>query len=131
MRVSNLFRCCINSGNKMDNNDKNPKACLRCGNCCRGGNLSLIDMQDMEKWEKHNRQDIIDKVKELNPVWAGDHFFSAGTGKRFTVCPFLKPEGDFYFCIIYDLRPEVCIRFKPGSSMLCPEYVIPQKQKSH
>lgn len=87
-----------------------------------GGVLAFVNIHDQEKWLRYGRQDIIDIIKELNPVWAGDHYFSGRTGERINECPFLKKENGYRVCSIYEFRPEVCIRFMPGMSMICPQY---------
>jgi len=103
---------------------KTPKAtcCKRCGTCCLSGLFFYIRDEDIERWERDGRNDILHVIDNLQAVWAGDHFVSARDGTFLHGCPFLEWEGDIYRCSIYDTRPRVCREYQPGSSRICPQY---------
>ena len=96
--------------------------CLRCGKCCLANVLSFATEKDFKRWETEGRDDILHVVDHYHPIWAGDHLISAEDGRYLHGCPFLKLDGDLCKCTIYDTRPEVCERYQPGSSQICPQW---------
>lgn len=90
------------------------KDCTQCGKCCikySDGDLSASE-QDMDMWQLF-KPDIAEYVKQ-GLIW-----YSPDTGKRLSLCPFLRktahPDDEtkaFYTCDIYYDRPEDC-RFYP------------------
>lgn len=96
--------------------------CKRCGKCCLINVNAFITDDDLKRWRREGRTDILHILENEKAVWAGDHMVSARDGTRITCCPFLEHTGDHYTCTIYDTRPFVCRHFAPGSSDLCPQY---------
>ncbi len=90
------------------------QACNSCGKCCvkySNGDLSASE-QDLEMWQLFQPQ-IAEYVK------GGLIWFSPTSGKRLTLCPFLREvpsqvagNKSHYSCDIYYDRPEDC-RFYP------------------
>lgn len=88
--------------------------CNSCGKCCvkySNGDLSASD-EDLEMWKLFKPQ--IAEYVQKGLIW-----FSPTSGKRLSLCPFLrevpsdKPDKKpFYTCDIYYDRPEDC-RFYP------------------
>ena len=89
------------------------KACNQCGKCCinySDGGLAVTS-QELEMWEIF-RPDISAYVR------GGEIWFSPTTGKRLTLCPFLRKEQSAapaskegpakYTCDIYHDRPNDC-----------------------
>ena len=95
--------------------------CRRCGACCRVDMVAYISPEDIQRWEKESRHDIIARMRENNEMWAGDHIINR-VGEEVRRCVYLNRDGSFFFCEIYETRPLVCRNFIPGSSELCPQY---------
>jgi len=81
--------------------------CTQCGHCC----LELNDAygttareEDLERWEREDRQDILDYVV------LGDLWVSPRTGEDVFRCPWLRklPKKDKYICRIHDTKPKHC-----------------------
>lgn len=81
--------------------------CKQCGRCC----LSLIDAyctnadnEDLKRWEKENRYDI------LSHIQTGELWFNPKTGEELGRCPWLikLPKQDRYICKIYETKPSHC-----------------------
>ncbi len=96
--------------------------CLRCGKCCLANVLSFATDADFQRWEAEKRADILHVIEHYRPVWAGDHLISVDDGHYLHGCPFLSWDGDRCKCTIYETRPEVCGRYQPGSSQICPQW---------
>lgn len=88
--------------------------CNSCGKCCvkySNGDLSASD-EDLEMWNQFKPQ--IAEYVQKGLIW-----FSPISGKRLSICPFLREapsvkldEKPHYTCDIYYDRPEDC-RFYP------------------
>lgn len=94
-----------------------PIPCRRCGACCLPG-LALVHDEDIERWKKEQRDDILHIVDHYQPMWAGDHLFNPD-GHQINGCPFLQLQDGLLTCSIYETRPIVCRRFSPGESAMC------------
>ncbi len=95
--------------------------CLRCGTCCHVDMVAWVRPEDIERWQKEGRYDIIARLREDRVMWAGDRIISR-SGVRVTRCFYLQSRGSRFFCEIYETRPMVCRNYVPGSSELCPQY---------
>jgi uncharacterized protein len=123
-------------------------SCEQCGKCCIefGAGLS-VSREEIAKWEKEGRYDILDYVfffeymncsqcnklypvdtstcptcgKELEPfVFGGDLWFDPETGKELESCPFLEQlDNGQYICQIQDSKPERCKNFPKVISTEC------------
>jgi len=96
---------------------------MRCGTCCLVDMVALlayVSDEDMERWQREGRDDIIHIIQHEEAVWAGDHLVSSRDGHYIHGCPFLKQEGTQFTCSIYETRPGVCRNYQPGSSEICP-----------
>ena len=96
--------------------------CLRCGKCCLTDFIAYTTEEDMERWRREGRTDILGIIEREHAVWAGDHFVSSENGRYIRGCPFLIWEGNRRACAIYETRPAVCRRFTPGSSEICSRF---------
>jgi Fe-S-cluster containining protein len=76
----------------------------------------------MARWTEQGKIDVIRAMEHRRPMWAGDIIVSQEDGKAFYACPFLRDEGEYYSCTIYDDRPSVCRNYAPGSSEICPQF---------
>jgi len=106
------------------NNKTSTLTCRRCGKCCLSALVPAAE-EDMERWRREQKREILRAVELSRAVWAGDVVISSETGEILSTCPFLKYEGKCYACTIYDDRPKTCRQFKPGSSELCSQFERP------
>lgn len=88
--------------------------------------FAYITPADIERWEKEDRQDILEHMNAQEILWAGDVIVSS-TGTRLKSCVFLNWDGESFCCGIYSTRPGVCRDYVPGSSELCPLYYEDRK----
>ena len=105
----------------MSSEEKKDIACRRCGVCCHVDMVAYVTPEDMQRWEKEGRYDIIDRLSGNEVIWAGDRIIDR-YGAKVTECAYLKWDGERFFCEIYETRPMVCRSYVPGSSELCPLY---------
>ncbi len=92
--------------------------CKRCGTCCSvlGIEYELyIDEEDVRRWEREGRDDILAWVA---PAVYRDREYDfpvdAETGDEVVGdCPFLKrdPDNEVTYCLIHDTRPKDCAAF--------------------
>jgi Fe-S-cluster containining protein len=101
--------------------------CSRCGKCCLADMIAYVTSEDLNRWKKENRQDILHIIENEQAVWMGDHFVSSRTGRPIYGCPFLEVKDDLFTCSIYGTRPGVCRDYRPGSSQICPMWMRAQK----
>ena len=94
--------------------------CLRCGTCCMADMIADADAEDLERWRREGRDDILRRYRDA--CWVGDHFMSVTTGMAIHDCPFLDFQDGLFTCTIYETRPRVCREFTPGSSEICPQF---------
>ncbi|HTZ41283.1 MAG TPA: YkgJ family cysteine cluster protein [Syntrophales bacterium] len=94
--------------------------CLRCGICCMADMIADADEEDLERWKRDDRNDILQVYRDAR--WVGDHFVSVATGMTIHDCPFLDYRDGFFACTIYETRPRVCRDFEPGSSEICSQF---------
>jgi len=93
--------------------------CRRCGTCCHVDMVAYFSPEDIQRWEKEQRYDIIARLRNNDVFWAGDRIVDK-SGVKMTKCVYLKWDGSSFFCEIYETRPIICRNFVPGSSELCP-----------
>lgn len=101
--------------------DPTSVACRRCGACCHVDMVAYVSPEDIQRWEKEGRHDIIARLRGNAVIWAGDRIINRSGGKV-TSCYYLDWDGSSFFCQIYETRPMVCRNYIPGSSELCPQY---------
>jgi Fe-S-cluster containining protein len=90
--------------------------------------IAYVEETDIERWERENRHDILNRLQGNEIVWSGDIIVSS-TGRHYSSCVFLNFDGESFYCDIYETRPHVCRDFVPGSSELCPLYSKPPIKK--
>jgi Fe-S-cluster containining protein len=83
--------------------------------------VAYVSPEDMERWGKEGRHDIIARLSDNDVMWAGDRIINR-FGVKATTCRYLDWDGRAFFCEIYETRPMVCRNYVPGSSELCPLY---------
>jgi Fe-S-cluster containining protein len=107
------------------NSERNKEiTCRRCGNCCHVDVAAYVSLDDIRRWEKEERYDILAHVHDNGVTWADDGFvnrFGSNLNTCLMSCVYLKWHGPHASCGIYETRTEVCRSFIPGSSDLCPQ----------
>lgn len=93
--------------------------CIRCGTCCQVDMVAYVSPEDIQRWEKEHRFDILAHLHDV--MWSGDRIVDK-SGKRITRCVYLTWKNESFFCEIYETRPMVCRNYVPGSSNLCSVY---------
>jgi Fe-S-cluster containining protein len=85
--------------------------CTQCGHCCLnlGAYQSCATVEDVDMWEEHGRDDILEWVEEIGPG-IFDIWISPRTHDDVNRCPWLRklPGKDKYICRIQDMKPEIC-----------------------
>ncbi len=86
--------------------------CLQCGKCCmQAQNLLYATKEDMERWEKEGRNDILKLARpeyKHGEIVVADIWIDPKTGLNFFVCPWLKRKGDKRTCSIHKTKPRIC-----------------------
>jgi Fe-S-cluster containining protein len=85
--------------------------------------VAYVSPEDIERWEKEGRSDIVARLHENNIMWAGDRLVKV-SGAKVTSCFYLGWDGTSFSCEIYETRPAVCRGFAPGSSEVCSRYCL-------
>lgn len=86
-------------------------ACTGCGKCCTNASYMgsmAATREDMERWRKEGRDDILQYAAELPHLGSADLWIHPVSGLELTRCPFVRKSGSRYICKIHDTRPEVC-----------------------
>jgi Fe-S-cluster containining protein len=94
--------------------------CHCCGKCCLADFIAYVREEDILRWKREGRTDILSVIENEHAMWAGDHLISADNGRYLHGCPFLMWVKDHSACSIYETRPSVCRNFTPASSEICP-----------
>lgn len=99
--------------------------CRRCGNCCHVDVAAYVSLEDIKRWEKEGRHDILAHVRE-NGVTCSEsrviNKFGSDIKTCRMSCVYLKWNGSTASCDIYETRTKVCRGYVPGSSGLCPQH---------
>ncbi len=109
----------------MESEDSKNNTCRRCGNCCHVDVAAYASREDLERWERQGRQDIIAHVRANGVTWSEDRFsnrFGLGITTCRMSCVYLRWDGPSAFCEIYETRTKVCRSYVPGSTGLCPRF---------
>jgi Fe-S-cluster containining protein len=106
---------------KRQDNETFTVTCKRCGKCCLSAYAPASE-EDMERWRREEKKEILRVMGHSKAAWAGDIVVSSENGKILFNCPFLRYEGEYFSCTIYEDRPMTCRKFKPGSSELCSQF---------
>jgi Fe-S-cluster containining protein len=109
---------------KRENNETSTVTCQRCGKCCISAYVPATE-EDMQRWRCEEKKEILRAMEHSKALWAGDVIVSSEDGRILFSCPFLRYEGKYYSCTIYEDRPKTCRAFKPGSSELCSQFKVP------
>ena len=99
--------------------------CRRCGNCCHVDVAAYVTFEDIERWEREGRHDILAHLRDNGVTWSGDRVvnkFGSTITTCLMTCVYCKWDGPVATCAIYETRTKVCRSFVPGSSDLCPQY---------
>ncbi len=102
------------------NNYSRKEICHCCGQCCLADFIAYVREEDILRWKREGRTDIMSIIESEHAMWAGDHLISANKGRYLHGCPFLMWVKDHSACSIYETRPAVCRNFAPASSEICP-----------
>ncbi len=99
--------------------------CRRCGNCCHVDVAAYVAIEDIQRWEKEGRDDILAHVGDNGVTWS-DRSVVNRFGTNITTCRmscvYLTWRGPTASCGIYETRTKVCRSYVPGSSELCPQH---------
>jgi len=109
---------------KRQDNETSTVTCKRCGKCCLSAYAPASE-EDIERWRREEKKEILLVMEHSEAAWAGDIVVSSENGKILFNCPFLRYEGEYCSCTIYEDRPTTCRAFKPGSSELCSQFKVP------
>lgn len=90
--------------------------------CCLADMIAYVTDEDLARWTREGRGDILHVIERESAIWMGDHLVSSSDGHYIGECPFLKNRGGRYDCTIYETRPSVCRNYQAGSSELCSQY---------
>lgn len=97
--------------------------CLRCGKCCGEPFSRVTRPQDLVKWARRGRLDLVEIYEQEVSSSDRTNPAMAALGLNFHTCRFLLPESPGRFrCDIYKDRPQTCREFEVGCSRLCPNY---------
>jgi Fe-S-cluster containining protein len=96
--------------------------CERCGKCCLADFIAYVRDEDIDRWHREGRDDILQMIRREHALWMGDHLVCADDGRYLRGCPFLAFEETQHRCSIYATRPRVCRDYRPGSSEICPKF---------
>ena len=89
--------------------------CRRCGQCCRETFVRYVGEEDLGRWLREKRSDLLGTVRREKEA--------ATAGRIPAACRFLAEAGSSKFlCSIYETRPSVCRDFNPGQAKICPEH---------
>lgn len=114
------------------NSEKNGDiTCRRCGNCCHVDVTAYVTLEDIQRWEKEGRHDILAHVRDNDLTWSPDEIinrFGLHIKTCLMSCVYLRWHGSTASCEIYETRTKVCRSFVPGSSDLCPQYQRRERQ---
>ena len=80
---------------------ENSNNCKHCGSCCIVDTINIVKKDDIKRWEKEGRRDILEHVR-----MAGD----VPIGFKKSKCPFYDNTKNKR-CSIEETKPEVCKRF--------------------
>ena len=83
--------------------------------------IAYVHPEDIERWEKEGRLDIINRIRDSGIIWMGDRIIDK-YGEKVNSCIYLNQDGALFSCEIYNTRPLVCRSYIPGSSEICPLY---------
>ncbi|HPP06678.1 MAG TPA: YkgJ family cysteine cluster protein [Syntrophorhabdaceae bacterium] len=110
------------------NSNKNHSSeCIRCGNCCHIDVAAYVTLDDIKRWEKEGRFDILEHIRACDVTWTDDSVinrFGKNINNCRMTCIYLKWDGLKASCEIYGTRTRVCRSYIPGSTRLCPLYRI-------
>jgi len=105
-----------------------PVRCERCGVCCGPYFTLYVEDEDIERWKKEGRDDIVERVEweKNNCLWLGNKVYSLQTYREMTRCYYLKFKSDGVAeCTIHHTKPKICRRYQPATSPLCRLYQGP------
>ncbi len=104
-------------GRESNENSGGKWKCMQCGQCCfmYGCMIPATD-QDLERWKRQGRHDILEKVRVIRDpktgaITAAECWFNPFTKKEYVYCPWIKRKGDKVFCLIHDTKPQYCIDY--------------------
>ncbi len=103
-------------------NDDKPMECIRCGRCCLADFAAYVKDEDIDRWRRQGRKDILHILEQEHGVWQGDYLFSSVSGETLRSCFFIEHDGTVFSCALHETRPITCRNYEPGSSELCSQF---------
>ena len=64
--------------------------CRRCGKCCLADFIAYVHPEDLARWRREGRRDILGVIDREHAVWMGDHLVSAEDGRYLRAATTLK-----------------------------------------
>ena len=93
----------------VDPDSGEPLDCTRCGACCESGEGNiLIPAEDLLRWRRIGRQDLVEATVE-------GHFDERAFAFHEGACLHLDRADGRSLCRIYDVRGTTCVEFQAGS----------------
>ncbi|MBW2145197.1 MAG: YkgJ family cysteine cluster protein [Deltaproteobacteria bacterium] len=91
--------------------------CRQCGQCCQSLDYhSAVTEEDVEKWQRAGRNDILERVGRFKTCDHGTAYriwMIPGTRQLAKRCPFLykEPSENRWICRIHDAKPDICRQY--------------------
>jgi Fe-S-cluster containining protein len=96
--------------------------CKRCGRCCSGkggfsfhGNVTAAEYAEIAKTAPRH---VLKWFVKLPHTASYDYFISPRAGNEPERCPWLKVNGDLFFCVIHHCKPPACKAFPLDTSQI-------------
>lgn len=93
--------------------------CIQCGSCCfMYGCMVPASEEDLARWEREGRNDILEKAKVITDpktgrIIAAELWFDPNTGREYIYCPWIRSNGKEgkskrVTCLIHSTKPQYC-----------------------
>lgn len=89
--------------------------CRKCGTCCRGFvvGITAVDLQREPRLQKFIIPSTTEDFEKRTTM--ADEIWKIPIGTTYSECPFLKRDGNRFYCDIYKTRPTTCEKFVPSN----------------
>ena len=98
--------------------------CKRCGKCCHADMIAYATEEDISRWRREKRDDILSSLESEERIWVGDRILYRDGSGHLERCSFLRIEEGLATCTIHETRPRICRDYEAGSSLLCPLHEV-------
>ncbi len=84
-----------------------------CGECCRAPVILITKPEDLSRWTRQGRSDILQYASVPPQQGYGDLWIDIDDSERSSYCPFIKKVShNKYICTIQNTKPIVCKEFR-------------------